>query len=107
MTRLSGFILRYKRLVAVFWLGLSVVLAGKATPGVALLNTDRRAPDSLVDPTGRRRASDATYSKTRSTTSACSSAPARKYRPAVSTEAWPSRACTCAGSAPPCRSRVA
>jgi len=41
------------------------------------------------------------YSKMRSMTAACSALPARKYRAAVSIEAWPRSAWTWAGSAPP------
>ena len=39
-------------------------------------------------------------------TAAFSADPERKYRAAVSMEAWPSRAWTWAGSAPPWRRRV-
>src|SRR6266545_6698573 len=83
--------------------GLSVVLAEETTPRVALRNTGatRAEGDLLVDSSVGRSGQHASYSKTRSTTAVRSLAPARKYRPAVSTEACPSRACTCATSAPP------
>jgi hypothetical protein len=46
------------------------------------------------------------WSKMRSTTAAVSAGPARKYRALVSREAWPRRAWTWAGSAPPWRRRA-